>query len=101
MLASEASITLRAASRVMAIFMDIHEGAALGADIERHIRQSVKSGTPDAHGVIDRAIIVDKQANKAYCILEAADADAIRKHHESLGVPLDESSIHPVDAILK
>jgi len=35
---------------------------------------------------------------KVYCLLEAPDADAVRNHHEALGVPCGE--VHEVSGLL-
>ena len=35
---------------------------------------------------------------KVYCLLEGPDEDAIRKHHEALGVPCGD--VHQVDGVL-
>ena len=35
---------------------------------------------------------------KAYCLLEAPDADAVRRHHAFIGVPCGE--VHQVTGIL-
>jgi len=35
---------------------------------------------------------------KVYCLLEAPDAEAVRKHHEALGVPCGD--VHEVSGLL-
>lgn len=85
----------------MPLFMDTHEGAELPQDLRRRVHERIRSGQPDEHGVIDRGVIIDKDAGTMHCVLEAPDRDAVRRHHESLDVPLDAESVHRADALLR
>lgn len=85
----------------MPIYMDTHAGAELPAELRRTIESRVTSSERDEFGVMDRGIIMDTQANEMHCVLDAPDVDAVLKHHESVGVPVETSAVHLADAILK
>lgn len=92
---------LSAMPQRMPIFMDTHQGTEMPAELRRTVESRVRSGERDAHGVIDRGVIFDHDAGTMHCVLDAADRDAVRRHHETLKVPLDERSVHQADAILR
>lgn len=86
----------------MPIYMDTHDGTTeLPPELREKVKQRVRTGEKDKFGVIDRGIIVDKEARRLHCVLEAPNVDAVRQHHESLNVPLEHSTIHQADVILK
>lgn len=85
----------------MTIFMDTHEGTSLPPDVLRTVQSRVKSGERDRFGVMDRGVVIDKDARQMHCILDAKDEDAVVKHHEAINVPLERHTIHQADAILR
>ncbi len=78
-------------------FMDFHDDLKLpGAAIEQ-ITQDTKEGKADEFGV--RQIELFHNADgKVYCLLEAPDAEAVRHHHEAIGVSCGE--VHEVSGLL-
>lgn len=86
----------------MPVFMDTHSDMAeLSPDMRKMVTERVRNGDRDAHGVIDRGIIMDREGRKLHCILEAPDVDAVMRHHQSLNVPIAEETIHQADVILR
>ena len=78
-------------------FMDYHDDLKLPAEAIEQIAEGTREGTADQFGV--RQIELYHNADgKVYCLLEGPDEDAIRKHHEALGVPCSE--VHQVDSLL-
>ena len=51
------------------------------------IAQDTKDGKCDEYGV-RQVELFHNPDGKVYCLLEAPDTDAVRRHHEALGVPL-------------
>lgn len=85
----------------MPLYMDTHETTELPDELRRTVESRVRSGERDEHGVMDRGVIIDKEAGTMHCVLDAPNVDAVRRHHESLNVPLNEKSVHKAEAILK
>lgn len=83
----------------MVTYLDRHAGAQLPDEKRSAIESEVKAHTPDKHGVVTRAIILDKVSDELTCITEGPNEEAIRKHHEDAGMPLGE--LHKVEAILE
>ena len=78
-------------------FMDFHDDLKLPAEAIDQIAQGTREGATDEFGV--RQVELYHNADgKVYCLLEGPDADAIRKHHEALGVPCGE--VHQVAGVL-
>jgi hypothetical protein len=78
-------------------FMDFHDDLKLPAEDIDQIAQGTREGATDEFGV--RQVELYHNADgKVYCLLEGPDADAIRKHHEALGVPCGD--VHQVDGVL-
>lgn len=82
----------------MPLFVDRHKGIDMPPDMLRTIERDIHAHQADSHGVVTRGIILDKDANETMCITEARDEDAVRKHHESVGVPAGD--VHRCDCIL-
>jgi hypothetical protein len=78
-------------------FMDFHDDLKLPADAVASIAQGAKDGDTDAFGV-HQVELYHNADGKVYCLLEGPDEDAIRKHHEALGVPCGD--VHQVEGIL-
>jgi len=78
-------------------FMDFHDDLKLPAEGIQQIAQGTREGATDEFGV--RQVELYHNADgKVYCLLEGPDEDAIRKHHEALGVPCGD--VHQVDGVL-
>jgi len=51
----------------------------------------------DAHGVAQLEAYYNPQG-RVFCLLDAPDEDAVRRHHADLGV--DCGPVHPVESLL-
>ena len=78
-------------------FMDFHDDLKLPAEAIEQIAQGTRDGATDQFGV--RQVELYHNADgQVYCLLEGPDKDAIRKHHEAIGVSCGE--VHQVDGVL-
>jgi hypothetical protein len=81
----------------MARFMDFHDDLKLPADAINELTQDTKDGKTDQFGV--RQVELYHNADgKVYCLLEAPDAEAVRRHHEALGLSCGD--VHEVNGLL-
>ena len=81
----------------MPTFMDFHDDLKLPPEAIESIGQGAKNNEKDEFGV--RQIELYHNADgKVYCLLEAPDADAVRKHHAALDVPCGD--VHEVNQLL-
>lgn len=78
-------------------FMDFHEDLKLPAEAIRQITTDTKEQNSDQFGVRQLELYHNAEG-KVYCLLEAPDAEAVRRHHEALGVPCGE--VHEVMSLL-
>jgi hypothetical protein len=78
-------------------FMDYHDDLKLPEDAIDQITRDTKAGKADEFGV-RQVELFHNPDGKVYCLLEAPDAEAVRQHHEALGVPCGE--VHEVDSLL-
>lgn len=78
-------------------FMDFHDDLKLPDQAIQQIAQETKDQKADEFGV-RQVELFHNPDGKVYCLLEAPDADAVRKHHEALGVPCGE--VHQVSGVL-
>jgi hypothetical protein len=81
----------------MPTFMDYHDDLKLPGEAIDQITQETKDEKADQFGV-RQVELFHNPDGKVYCLLEAPDADAVRKHHEALGVPCGE--VHQVSGLL-
>jgi hypothetical protein len=78
-------------------FMDFHDDLKLPTEAITQITEETKEGKADQFGV--RQIeLYHNPDGKVYCLLEAPDADAVRRHHEAIGVPCGD--VHEVRGLL-
>jgi hypothetical protein len=78
-------------------FMDFHDDLKLPAEAIDQITEGTRNGAVDEFGV--RQVELFHNADgKVYCLLEGPDEEAIRKHHEAVGVPCGE--VHRVSGVL-
>jgi hypothetical protein len=76
--------------------MDFHDDLKLPPEAIADIGEGAKAGVTDQFGV--RQVELYHNADgKVYCLLEGPDEDAIRKHHEAIGVECGD--VHQVDGL--
>ena len=78
-------------------FMDFHDDLKLPDEAIRQITTDTKEQKSDKFGVRQIELFHNPDG-KVYCLLEAPDAEAVRKHHEALGVPCGD--VHEVSSLL-
>ena len=80
----------------MPTFMDFHEDLKLPAEAVAAIGDEARAGARDEFGVrqID---LFSNPDGKVYCLLDAPDEEAVRRHHAALDVPCGE--VHRVDRL--
>jgi hypothetical protein len=78
-------------------FMDYHDDLKLPDEAVAQITRDTKDRKTDEFGVRQVELFHNSEG-RVYCLLEAPDADAVRSHHESLGVPCGD--VHEVSGIL-
>jgi hypothetical protein len=80
----------------MALFMDFHEDLALPDQAIAQIADDSRAERADQFGV--RQVELYHNADgKVYCLLEGPDEEAIRKHHEAIGVSCGD--VHQVSGL--
>jgi Protein of unknown function (DUF4242) len=78
-------------------FMDYHDDLKLPPEAIEQIAQGTRDGVSDEFGV--RQIeLYHNTDGKVYCLLEAPDEDAVRRHHAALDVPCGD--VHQVESLL-
>jgi hypothetical protein len=78
-------------------FMDFHNDLKLPDQAIEQITQDARDNRADEFGV-RQVELFHNTDGKVYCLLEAPNAEAVRKHHEALGVPCGD--VHEVSNIL-
>ncbi len=78
-------------------FMDYHDDLKLPADAVQQITDDAKAMKADQFGV-RQVELFHNPDGKVYCLLDAPDEEAVRKHHAALNVPCGE--VHRVSGIL-
>ena len=81
----------------MPTFMDYHDDLKLPAEAIASIAEGARNADKDEFGVRQIELYHNPEG-KVYCLLEAPDADAVRKHHAALDVPCGE--VHEVNQLL-
>jgi Protein of unknown function (DUF4242) len=81
----------------MPTFMDFHDDLKLPAEAISSITHDTKEGVYDQFGVRQLELFYNPEG-QVYCLLEAPDEDAVRHHHEALGVPCGD--VHQVNGLL-
>jgi Protein of unknown function (DUF4242) len=77
--------------------MDYHEDLKLPDEAIQQITQETKDHKADEFGV-RQVELYHNSSGQVYCLLDAPDAEAVRKHHAALGVPCGE--VHEVSGLL-
>lgn len=78
-------------------FMDYHADLKLPQEAIDAITQGTKEGAVDEFGV-RQVELYHNPDGQVYCLLEAPDAESVRKHHAALNVPCGD--VHPVSGVL-
>lgn len=78
-------------------FMDFHDELVLPEQAVTDIRQQTREGATDEFGVRQIELFHNPDG-KVYCLLEAPDEEAVRKHHAALDVPCGD--VHRVESLL-
>lgn len=78
-------------------FIDHHQMPQVSPEMADQIRKNIASGQVDPFGV--KGISVYMAEGEAWCVSEAADADAVCRSHEALGIKLDRGSVAQVTSI--
>lgn len=80
----------------MPTFMDHHDDLKLPPDAIAAITKGAVEHEFDEFGVRQVELFYNSDG-KVYCLLEGPDQEAVRKHHEALGV--DCGTVHEVSSI--
>ncbi|MBI2853979.1 MAG: hypothetical protein HYX87_03545 [Chloroflexi bacterium] len=81
----------RMRARDMRRFLDHHEILRLPPDAVRGLMEDIEAGRLDQHGT--RTINVFIGNGQMWCLMEAADAESVCHHHESLGLKLGRDNV--------
>ena len=77
-------------------FMDHHDDLPLPDEIIQNIRAGQVVGARDEFGVCQLDLYYNAEGT-VFCLLDAPNADAVRKHHEAMGAPCGD--VHQIDAL--
>jgi hypothetical protein len=78
-------------------FMDFHSDLRLPAEAIIQLTQDTKDAKSDQFGV-RQVELFHNSDGQVYCLLDAPDAEAVRHHHEALGIECGE--VHEVNGLL-
>ncbi len=78
-------------------FIDFHPDLKLPPEAINQLREGAAANTHDEFGVRQVELYHNEEGH-VYCLLDAPDAEAVRKHHAALGVPCGE--VHQVNSLL-
>jgi hypothetical protein len=81
----------------MPTFMDFHDDLKLPDEAVRQITKETEEHKVDKFGVRQVELFHNPEG-KVYCLLEAPDEEAVRRHHAALGVPCGD--VHEVQSLL-
>jgi hypothetical protein len=77
--------------------MDFHADLKLPPAAIEQLRGDARDHTYDEFGV-RQVELYHNHDGHVYCLLEAPNAEAVRKHHTALGVPCGD--VHQVESLL-
>ena len=77
-------------------YMDFHDDLHLPAEAIDQIARETREGKADEFGVRQVELFHNAEG-KVYCLLDAPDADAVRRHHAALGVECGD--VHEVNGL--
>jgi hypothetical protein len=78
-------------------YMDFHDHLELPPEALAQIAADTRAAKADDFGVTQVELFHNADG-KVYCLLDAPNADAVRHHHEALGVDCGE--VHEVEQLL-
>jgi hypothetical protein len=78
-------------------FMDFHTELKLPPEAIDQLTEDTKAGKRDEFGV-SQVELFHNAEGQVYCLLDAPDAEAVRHHHEALGIEC--SDVHEVKGLL-
>jgi hypothetical protein len=81
----------------MPTFMDFHDDLKLPDEAVQQIAKETKEHKVDKFGV-RQVELFHNPDGKVYCLLEAPDEEAVRRHHAALGLSCGD--IHEVKSLL-
>lgn len=73
------------AEKGMPIFIDSHKLK----DLTEEKLQKIATKPADKHGVKHIELLFNKKEDKLFCVLEAPNAQSVKKHHEDTGISCD------------
>ena len=77
-------------------FMDFHDDLQLTPAEFEQLRRDATDKVYDEFGVRQVDLYHD-HGGHAYCLLDAPDAEAVRRHHAAIGLPCGD--VHQVDTL--
>ena len=84
----------------MPTFIDYHEKLpAMPPEAMAQVQANLKAHKTDAFGVTAVNLFMGSKG-EAYCMSEAPNADAVKKAHDAMGIPLKAHDIHQVKALV-
>ena len=78
-------------------FMDYHE--KMPEMSPEQAKAQIESGQANEHGV-KMINAYFGSGGQAYCLSEAADAEAVVKSHEAVGIPQSRENVHEVTGVV-
>ncbi len=66
-------------------YMDTHEMGAFSEEVLRELQKA----PADEFGVTHHDILFSKEHDKIWCVLDAPNEEAVRKHHEKGGIDVE------------
>lgn len=77
--------------------MDYHDDLRLPPEAIEQLTQDTKDAKADEFGVT-QVELFHNAGGQVYCLLEAPDAESVRRHHEALGIACGD--VHEVQGLL-
>jgi hypothetical protein len=78
-------------------FMDVHSNLKLPAEMIDQLRKEAAEKKADRFGVTQLELF-HNQDGMVYCLLDAPDQQAVRDHHQGVGVACGD--VHRVESLL-
>jgi hypothetical protein len=78
-------------------FIDFHPALKLSKETIAKIARETRDGLRDRFGVKQVELYHNDDEGKVFCVLDGPDAEAVRMHHEAMGLSTGE--IHEVQHI--
>lgn len=78
-------------------FMDVHDDLKLPQEAIDQMAQGTRDGATDEFGVTQLELFYNAEG-KVYCLVDAPDDEAVRKHHAAVDVPCGD--VHQVSSLL-